>query len=123
MALHTQKGQFPHVLWIDLKNDGILTECAVVKTDDRGNIHFFELGMLDDIDKVRISRILQNRNANNFELWDLMSQTTLNNGVNALTYFHQLVKVISQDGQIYSPKAGTVGTGKLVAPKAGSIAE
>jgi hypothetical protein len=40
-----------------------------------------------------------------------MSQTTLNNGVNALTYFHQLVKVISEDGVIYTPKGGVVGMG------------
>lgn len=113
MALTTQRGQFPHTLWIDLKGDGLMTECAVVKQDDQGNIHYFELGLLDAIDKARLARILLNRNAATFPLWDLMSQTTLKNGVNALTYFHQLVKVISAAGLVYTPRGGVMGTGRI----------
>ena len=41
-----------------------------------------------------------------------MDNTTLNNGVNALTYFHQLVQIITQKGVIYSPRDGVVGTGE-----------
>jgi hypothetical protein len=43
------------------------------------------------------------------ELWDLMSNHTLGNGMNALTYFHQLVKVITPDGKITDPRAGRMG--------------
>lgn len=120
----TSEGQYPHIKWIDLKGNGIMVECAVMKTDQHGNIFFFELGALDGIDQQRIARLVQSRNAPTMELWDLMSNTTLNNGVNALTYFHQLVKVISQDGVIYSPKGGSVGTGRHNSnPEAKTVAQ
>ncbi len=110
MAVRSKKGAYPHVEWLDLKGDGLMSECAIMKKDDKGNIYYFELGFCDAIDKQRVARMLQSRNAATFELWDLMSQTTLNNGVNALTYFHQLVKVISADGVIYTPRGGLVGS-------------
>lgn len=110
MAITTAKGATTHIEWLDLKNNGLMVECAIMKKDQQGNIYYFELGHLDSIDKGRMARILRSRNANNFPLWDLMSQTTLNNGVNALTYFHQLVKIISPDGIVYTPKGGVVGT-------------
>lgn len=113
MAITKRAGNFPHVYWIDLKGDGVLYECAVLKEDSFGNTYYIELPMLDDIDKKRLGRIVTNRNAPNFELWDLMSQVTLNNGINALEYFHQLVKVITREGVVMNPRAGTVGTGKM----------
>lgn len=106
-------GQLPHVRWLDLKGQGLMVECAIMKEDEQGNIYYFELGNLDNIDKQRVGRLLRSRNATTMQLWDLMSNTTLNNGVNALTYFHQLVKVISADGVIYTPKGGVVGTGRV----------
>lgn len=109
----TKKGSFPHVEWIDLKGNGVYVECAVMKRDDFGNIFFIEIPSLDEIDKTRLVRILQNRNAEAFELWDLMSQITLNNGVNSLSYFHQLVKVITPSGVVMNPRAGTVGIGRV----------
>jgi len=113
MAITKRQGGFPHVYWIDLKGNGVLTECAVLKTDGFGNTYYIELPMLDGIDKNRIARIVRNRNAPNFALWDLMSQVTLNNGLNALDYFHQLVKIITPEGVILNPRAGEVGTGKV----------
>lgn len=111
MAIIARPGNLPHIKWIDLKNDGVLIECAVMKEDSFGNIYFIQVNQLDSIDRRRLARILQNRNAQNFELWDLMSNITLNNGINALTYFHQLVKVITPMGVVSSPKQGEVGTG------------
>ena len=108
--INIKEGNLPHIGWIDLKNNGILSECAIMKTDGFGNIYFFEVNKLDNIDKKRLVRLVTSRNAESFELWDLMSQITLNNGVNALEYFHQLVRVISPDGVIYSPKSGVVGS-------------
>ena len=113
MAVDTRQGNLPHIKWIDLLGNGVLTECAVLKEDDLGNIYYIEVPSLDQIDKQRIARILTNRNAPNFELWDLMSQITLNNGVNALNYFHQLVKIITPDSVIMNPRMGVVGTGKV----------
>ena len=112
-VVRTHKGTHPHVEWIDLKGNGVMVECAIMKRDGFGNIYFVEIPSLDQIDKTRLARILSNRNANNFALWDLMSQITLNNGVNALVYFHQLVKIITNDGVIMNPRAGTVGAGRV----------
>ena len=104
-------GNLPHIKWLDLKNNNILVECAILKEDSLGNIYYIEVPNLDRIDKERIARILTNRNANNFELWDLMSQITLNNGVNALHYFHQVVKIITPTGIVMNPRIGAVGVG------------
>ena len=113
MAITKQAGGFPHVQWIDLKGNGVLTECAVLKEDGFGNTFYIEIPKLDGIDKNRLLRIVSNRNARNFPLWDLMSQVTLNNGINALEYFHQLVKVITPEGVIMNPRSGEVGTGRV----------
>jgi len=122
MAIQQHAGNLPHIKWLELKGDGVLTECAVLKTDGFGNIHYIEVPILDSIDKQRLARILTNRNAPTFELWDLMSQITLNNGINALEYFHQLVKVISPDGVVMNPRQGVVGTGRVKAPATGASA-
>ena len=114
MSVIVKKGNYPHTAWIDLKMNGVLVECIVMKTDAFGNISYIEINKLDKIDKNRLLKILSNRNAHSFELWDLMSQITLNNGVNALTYFHQLVQVITPQGVIMSPRAGEVGIGSGV---------
>lgn len=111
--LDCRPGRLPHIYWIDLKDNGVLYECAVMKTDGNGNRFYFEVGPLDGIDKQRLTRILTSRNAKSFELWDLMSNVTLNNGINALGYFHQLVKIISEQGVIYNPRAGVVGVGQV----------
>lgn len=107
----------PHIRFLDLENNGIFTECAILKEDAQGNITFIDITKLDDIDKTRISKIVQGRNATSFELWDLMSQTTLNNGMNALEYFHQLAKVISPEGIIFKPVVGKVGSTKQQQPQ------
>lgn len=101
--------QHPHVEWIELNDDGILHECAVLKEDPQGNKLYFPVNHLDEIDRKRLAGILMDRNARNFELWDLMAQKTLGNGMNALAYFHQYVKVLTANGKILDPKAGQVG--------------
>lgn len=102
---------YPHVEWIDLQNNGQLTEVAVIKRDQIGNIYFIALHSLDNIDKRRIAGILSNRNAASVELYELLSQITLGNGVNALEYFHQLVKVRSPQGHVDRPQVGRIGAG------------
>ncbi len=104
-------GHLPHLKWIDLGGDGVLVECAVMSQDKFGNIVFIRVNQLDAVDRRRLLKIITNRNSNQFPLWDLMSNITLNNGVNALTYFHQLVEMITPRGKIMRPKAGQIGTG------------
>jgi hypothetical protein len=113
MAVKMYQGNLPHIYWIDLEGNGMFTECAVMKKDNLGNTYFFPLTALDNVDKGRLARIVQNRNANNFQLWELMEQITLNNGVNALDYFHQLVEMISSTGKRVRPKEGIIGTGMI----------
>jgi hypothetical protein len=105
--------QFPHIEWIELNGDGILHECAIMKRDAIGNILFFKTNDLDEIDKRRLGGILADRNARNMELWDLMANKTLGNGVNALMYFNQLVRQLTTNGKILDPRSGQVGTGQV----------
>lgn len=107
--LQSRKGAFNHTRWMDLAGNGTLTEVAVVKEDGEGNVYYFETNKLDAIDRQRLFNILTKRHAGQFQLWDLLSQHTLGNGVNALTYFHQLVKILTPTGTIIDPKSGVVG--------------
>ena len=109
MAVQTHKGQYPHIEWIDLKNDGVLIECAIMKRDPNGNIYFFPLKFCDQVDKRRLFKIITNRNAAMYELWDLMSNMTLGNGMNSLEFFHQFVRVITPSGKIIGIGPGQVG--------------
>lgn len=98
-----------HVEWIELHGDGVLHECAVMKRDAVGNVFLFETNKLDAIDRRRLAEILMDRNAERVELWDLMANKTLGNGVNGLAYFHQLVRILTPQGKIVDPKTGQVG--------------
>lgn len=107
--MQIQKTNVPHIEWMELYGDGLMHECAVMKRDANGNTHYIEVAKLDKIDKSRLSRILSSRNAAQMELWNLMGDVTLNNGVNALEYFHQMVRVIAENGNIYNPRTGVIG--------------
>ncbi len=113
MTVTVRKGHLPHIKWIDLQGDGVLTECAVMNEDRFGNITFIRVNYLDQVDRRRLLKIVSNRNALNFPLWDLMSNITLNNGINALTYFHQMVEMITARGKLMRPKTGEIGTGVI----------
>lgn len=121
---------YPHVEWIDLYNNGQLHEVAVVKRDHIGNIYFISLRDLDIVDKRRIAGILSNRNAASVELYELLSQITLGNGVNALEYFHQLVKVRGVNGHVEKPQVGRISgpgvhatPGLITSPQAAAPAQ
>lgn len=106
-----RSNEYPHIEWVELYGDGMLHECAIMRRMPSGNVLFFKTNDLDEIDRRRLAGILSDRNAAGFELWDLMSQKTLGNGMNALVYFTQLVKVISPNGKITDPQTGQIGTG------------
>lgn len=100
----------PHVAWADLYNNGVLIEIAVVALDEKnGDLYFIPIAALDSVDRGRLLTIINKRDAQKYPLWDLMSSSTLKNGVNALEYFNQLVKVRSVSGQIFAPGSGKVG--------------
>jgi len=83
------------------------------------NIYYIEIPSLDGIDKNRIARILAKPRASEVPLWESMGLSQLKNGMNALDYFHQLVKIITPEGVIMNPRVGAIGTGKVdtVIPK------
>ena len=114
--LESRKGNLPHIEWVDLQDNGTLTEVALVKRDGQGNVYFFELNKLDGIDRQRLFNIITKMHSDKFELWDALSQHTLGNGMNALTYFHQLVKILTPSGSVIDPKAGVVGVRAGIQP-------
>ena len=107
----------PHVEWVDLDGNGVAVEVVVVKRDKGTNdLYFIKTEELDDIDRRRLTTILQKRDAGKYELWDLLDNSTLGNGENALEFFHQLVRVRTDSGQILIPGAGRHGI-KMVPEK------
>ncbi len=110
MAQQQAPRGFPHIEVMDLYNDGIAYEIAVIKRDPtNGDVFFIRIDHLDDIDRGRLRKILSKRDANKYELWDLLSNETLGNGQNALDFFHQLVSVRTQGGKIFKPGLGKYG--------------
>ena len=117
---HENSREYPHIEWMELNNDGILHECAIMRRDINGNVLFFKTNDLDEIDKRRLAGILMDRNSRSFELWDLMAQKTLGNGMNALAYFHQLVRQLTPNGKILDPRSGQMG-GVVTTGKTASV--
>jgi hypothetical protein len=101
----------PHVTLIDLFNNGIDYEVIVLKQNKHnGDTFFIRTDYLDDIDRNRAGMILSRRDAARYEAWDLFAQITLANGVNALEYFHQFVKVKTRSGEIMAPNLYRTGS-------------
>jgi hypothetical protein len=108
-SIDIKPGKYPHTGWVDISGKGVWTEVAVMSVDQGGSLHFFPLTALDRIDRQRFFNIITSRVAGSFPLYDLCAQTTLGNGVNALTYFQQLVKVLTVSGQVLEPRVGQRG--------------
>lgn len=105
-----RQGALPHVAWVDLFNNGVAYEVIVMKNDRAtGDLYFVRVDYLDEVDRKRITNILQRRDASSYQLWDLMSNITLGNGENALEFFHQLVQVRTNSGEIMTPRLGKSG--------------
>jgi hypothetical protein len=114
--------EYPSIEWLELNGDGILHECAIMKRDEQGNVLFFKTNDLDEIDKRRLAGILMDRNANQFQLWDLMAQKTLGNGMNALAYFHQLVRQLTPNGKVLDPRTGQMSGVQVTTGSVNTIA-
>ncbi len=100
----------PHITMLDIDNNGIGIEVAVMKQDSgNGDLFFIRTDYLDAIDYERIRQILSRKDANLLPLWDLLSNITLPNGINALKYFHQYVQVKTESGQVMRPNARRSG--------------
>ncbi len=78
----------PHIFLSDIDDSGLLKEIAVVKKLKDGSIFYIDVDPLHPIDKQRLKKIVSSQHADKYELWDLMSQARLSNGMNALDFFH-----------------------------------
>lgn len=102
----------PHVYWVDLYNNNIAVQVAVMAFDQRNrDLHFMRIDSLDAIDQNRLIKVLSRRDARNYALWDLLSQQTLKNGMNALEFFHQFVKIRTVHGPILNAGSSMRGFG------------
>lgn len=84
-----KKTDMNHVELIDIDDSGLLREVAVVKRDDSdGTLHYILIDSLAPIDKGRLKKIIMSPHSDKYPLWELMSQSSLSNGMNALDFFH-----------------------------------
>lgn len=100
-----------HIFYLDVEGDGKLREVAVtkmVKNQDGAiqELRYIDIALLDQVDKGRLKALVTNVHANKYELWDLMSQNQLNNGKNALDYFHQLTRIVRGPGAVNTALGG-----------------
>jgi hypothetical protein len=100
--------EYQHVQFLDLYGNGLMEEVVVIKEEVNGDKYFIQTHGLDLVDLERLRTIIDRRDSNLYPLWDLMSQTMLRNGMNALEYFDQLVRVKTAAGPIINrPRSGT----------------
>lgn len=101
---------YPHIEWVDLDNNGVAVEIVVMKRDpSSGDLYYIKIADMDEIDRNRLVHILQGRDSGRHELWDVLHNTVLANGENALEFFHQMVKVQTASGVTMSPGVGRHG--------------
>lgn len=111
------------IQYLDLNRNGVAVEVTVVKhfevgKDESGKPQyetwFIRNEELDNIDRQRLLEVLQkSARVNDFQpLYETLADVTLGNGVNALDYFHQYVKVLYPSGVIKKPKIGNVASGQ-----------
>ena len=101
-----------HIFLIEWNDDGILKEIAVVMELSDGTLYGIEVEKLHPIDKSRLKKIITSVHANKYPLWELLSQARLNNGMNALDFFHSnYVKVKRPKGSIMAGGLASVDMG------------
>ena len=102
---------------LDLKRNGVGVEVTLVNSIEVGKdakgvmqyeIWFIKNDELDNIDKARLLEVLQkSAKVQDFQpLYETLADVTLRNGVNALDYFHQYVKILYPSGTIERPRQG-----------------
>lgn len=90
-----------HVWLVDWNDDGLLKEVAVVMETTDGTLFGIEVDKLHPIDKARLKKVITSVHADKYPLWELLSQGRLNNGMNALDFFHaNYVKVKRPRGAV-----------------------
>lgn len=102
---------------LDLNRNGVAVEVTLINSipagvdendEEQFEIWFIRNDELDVIDKQRLLEVLnKSARVGDFQpLYETLADVTLGNGVNALDYFHQYVKVLYPSGVIQRPKQG-----------------
>ncbi len=86
--LKLQSTSLPHVFLCDIEDSGLLQEILLVKKFKDGTLYYVPIDPLHAIDKGRIKKIVTSPHADKYECWELLSQSRLSNGMNALDFFH-----------------------------------
>lgn len=111
--LDIRDSNYPHIKFVDLNNNGILEEVAVMKLFPNGDMAYITVASLDDTDKSRLLKVVTSEHAHMFTLDQLLKNTTLKNGMNALVYFQQLVKVRTASGRTIEANSNRRGSGRI----------
>ncbi len=104
-----QESKYSHVYWADLNGAGIIQEVVVIAAAPNGTVWFIPVSCLDHIDRIRMFRLINDRTSNMLPLYEVMMHTRLNNGVNALEYFHQLTKMMTPNGLVTRVNTNIMG--------------
>lgn len=106
-AITLQQTSLPHVFLCDVDDTGLLKEILLVKKFNDGTLYYVDIGALHNIDKSRIKKIVTSQHATKYECYELLAQSTLSNGCNALDFFHSNnVKVKRPRGALASHTSG-----------------
>ena len=110
-----------HIEYLDIRKDGTKREVAIVKRWEDGTIHYIDVPSLSPIDKSRLKAALNSPGAKSMPLWEVLSTITLNNGINALDFFHanhvKVIKGATKDGIItggLESAKDMAGVGKMI---------
>lgn len=111
-----QQVKMNHIEYIDVNDDGVLEEVAVVKRSEDGTIHYIDVAPLHKIEKARLKRIVTSQHADKYPLWELLAQSKLENGMNALDFFHSnLIKVKRGTGTTSTQFGGGLASAGVLA--------
>lgn len=105
MSIEKRGTDLKHVFLIEWNDDGLLKEIAVVMEQDDGTLFGIEIDKLHPIDKARLKKVVTSVHADKYPLWELLAQGKLNNGMNALDFFH------SNYVKVKRPRGAVIGGG------------
>lgn len=88
MGVKKTATKLPHIFLVDIDDSGIEKEVAIMKEDVDGTIYYIDVAMLHPLDKQRLKKVITSVHADKYPLWELMSQSKISNGMNALDFFH-----------------------------------
>lgn len=99
--------RLPHIFHCDIDDTGLLREIAVVKQLKDGTLYYIDIEPQHPIDKARLKKAVMTQYAAERPLWEILSNITLSNGMNALDFFH------SNCVKVKRPKGAKVTNGSL----------